>query len=137
MLRNPSVTNAELDADVRDHGTKTSQCDGLTVSEDGKLYMTMLLSNSIQSFDKSKKDVSDAVTVVEHPKLFWPDTFGWASDAKGGLLVSSARLEMLFLGDWPSTRVNAALYRIPIAARSYQYALAGTPNLQRTSERGH
>lgn len=123
LLRDFSATNAQIDADVQDHGAKTSHCDGLTVSDDGHLYMTMLLSNSVQSFDVKKKDVAEAVTAVEDPRLFWPDTFGWASDTRGGLLVSSARLEMLFLGDWPSTRVNAALYRLPIKARSYQWAL--------------
>ena len=66
------------------------------------------------------------LTVVR-AALHRPDTFGWATDAKGGLLVSSARLEMLFLGDWPSTRVNTALFRVPIDARSYQHALGPLP----------
>lgn len=127
LLRDFSTPDEKLNADVQDHGTKTSQCDGLTVSDDGQLYMTMLLSNSVQSFDVRKKDVSEAITVAEGARLFWPDTFAWATDEKGGLLVTSARLEQLFLGDWPSTRVNAATYRIPITARSYQYALGEEP----------
>lgn len=123
LLRSFDTPDDVINADVQEHGEKTSQCDGLTVSEDGKLYMTMLLSNSVQSFDVRKKDIAEAVTVAEDPRLFWPDTFGWATDAKGGLLVSSARLEELFLGTWPADRVNTALFRVPIAARSYQYAL--------------
>jgi len=123
LLRDFSTPDTAINDDVQDHGSKTSQCDGLTVSEDGQLFMTMLLSNSVQSFDVTKKHVAEAVTVAEDPRLFWPDTFGWATDAKGGLLVSSARLETLFLGEWPSNRVNTALFRVPIKARSYQYAL--------------
>jgi len=123
LLRDFSTTDDLINADVQEHGEKSSQCDGLTVSEDGQLYMTMLQSNSVESFDVQKKQVAEAVMVAEDPRLFWPDTFGWATDSKGGLLVSSARLEMLFLGDWPSDRVNAALFRVPIAARSYQHAL--------------
>jgi len=123
LLRDFSSTNAMLDADVQDHGAKSSQCDGLTVSDDGMLYMSMLTSNSVEVLDVTKEDTSSAATVVQDPRLFWPDTFGWATDEKGGLLVSGARLEMLFLGDWPSSRVNVGLFRIPTAARSYLHAL--------------
>jgi len=123
LLRDFSTPSATLDADVQDHGVKSSQCDGLTVSDDGKLYMTMLLSNSVEAVDVYKKDLSSAAVVAQDDRLFWPDTFGWANDAKGGLLVSGARLEHLFLGDWPSSRVNVGLFRVPIAGRSYQHAL--------------
>jgi len=123
LLRDFSTTNDMLDADVKNHGVKSSQCDGLTTSDDGMLYMSMLTSNSVEAWDVTKEDVSSATTVVTDPRLFWPDTFGWATDEKGGLLVSGARLEMLFLGDWPTSRVNVGLFRIPTAARSYLHAL--------------
>lgn len=127
LLRDFATTDAAIAATVMDHGLKTSQCDGLTVSEQGRLFMTMLLSNSVHSLDTAQlaagAQADEARTDAQDSRLLWPDTFGWATDAKGGLLVSSARLETLFLGDWPSTRVNTALFRVPVDARSYQYAL--------------
>jgi|TARA_B110000091_G_scaffold212232_2_gene258527 hypothetical protein len=131
-LRDFSSSNNLIDASVKDHGMKSSQCDGLTVSEDGILYMTMLQSNSVHSvnidtllkLDHSIEEVEKhEIVIAKDERLYWPDTFGWSSDSRGGLLVSSARLEKLFLGDWPKDRVNTALFRIPINVRSYQFAL--------------
>jgi len=131
LLRDFSTTNEQLDADVQDHGAKSSQCDGLTVSDDGMLYMSMLTANAVEAMEIAKQEgnvvlrpeLSSSTVVAQDSRLFWPDTFGWATDEKGGLLVSGARLEMLFLGDWPSSRRNVALFRIPTAARSYLHAL--------------
>jgi hypothetical protein len=147
---------------VIDHGNKTSQCDGMTVSESGDLYLTMLRSNAVVRWPtgaaldspaaaatatgvrdagsrpaaavstaplaEGDAEGSTARTVAQDPRLLWPDTFGWASDSKGGLLVTSARLEGLFLqggkgGEWSERLPNVRIFRVPVEARSYQHAL--------------
>ena len=76
LLRDFSVTDTAIAATVQDHGAKTSQCDGLTVSEQGRLYMTMLRSNSVQSLDtvqlaSGSLDAADSDTNAKDARLFW------------------------------------------------------------------
>lgn len=136
VLRDFTSTDSEISNSVLDHGVKRSQCDGLTTSEDGQLFLSMVKFNAVDSFDvktlpktMGEYNVETAPLVSADERLYWPDTFGWANDEEGGLLVSSARLPQLFLGTWPADRVNTALFRIPNKKRSYQHALGPLPTL--------
>lgn len=133
-LANFMASKEMIDATHVDHGEKTGQCDGLTVSDKGNLYMTMLTSDSVQKWPVAiNGNIKSATTAAQDSRMKWPDTFGWADDQKGGLLVSAARLENLFLQDgkdvvWASDIPNVRIFRLITAEKSYQHSLgAVTP----------
>lgn len=74
-LNNPLLNVAELSKKVEQYAEK-SQCDGLTIDNEGNIYVTSIEDGAINVIGKDKKQK----TLVKHPKMRWPDGLSFGPD---------------------------------------------------------
>ena len=74
-LRDRTLTERDLSAKVESLGT-TGATDGMEVGPDGYLFLTGVEDGSIKIFAALNK----TETVIQDPRLSWPDTFARAGD---------------------------------------------------------
>ncbi|WP_265516826.1 L-dopachrome tautomerase-related protein [Nitratireductor luteus] len=94
LLRDPKVSEAELQAAVRTEVVLPSNTDGLTADKDGNIYLTALQLNSVLKWEPATRRLS---RVAYHPEMAWPDTLAWAPN--GTLHVISNHLHVWVDGD--------------------------------------
>ncbi len=117
LLRDPKVSEAELQGAIREEVTLPSNTDGLTADKDGNVYLTALQLNGVLKWDPATRRLSQ---VAHHPEMSWPDTLAWAPD--GSLHVISNHLHLWVDQDMnfenPSVP-NFTIWRLPVKAEPY------------------
>ncbi|GAA3998287.1 L-dopachrome tautomerase-related protein [Hymenobacter fastidiosus] len=83
-LRNPALSDAQLAQQIEDLG-KVPACDGMEIDANDNLYMTAFENHSIVRRTPAGK----IETVVQDPRLEWPDTFAFAD---GSLYVTTSAI---------------------------------------------
>jgi len=83
-LRNPALTDVQLAQQIEDLG-KVPACDGMEIDANDNLYMTAFENHSIVRRTPAGK----IETVVQDPRLEWPDTFAFAD---GSLYVTTSAI---------------------------------------------
>lgn len=117
LLRDPKVSDAELQSAVRAEVVLPSNTDGLTADKDGNVYLTALQLNSVLKWEPVTRSLS---RIAYHPEMVWPDTLAWAPD--GTLHVISNHLHVWVDQDmdFENPRVpNFTIWRLPAKAEPY------------------
>ncbi|SEU02793.1 SMP-30/gluconolactonase/LRE family protein [Hymenobacter actinosclerus] len=84
-LRNPALSEAQLVAQIEDLG-KVPACDGMILDAQNNLYLTAFEDHSI----KRRTPAGNIETVVQDPRLEWPDTFAFSADGRTLYVTNSA-----------------------------------------------
>ncbi|RSK37333.1 SMP-30/gluconolactonase/LRE family protein [Hymenobacter metallilatus] len=84
-LRNPVLTDAQLASQIEDLG-KVPACDGMEIDAQNNLYLTAFEDHSI----KRRTPAGKIETMVQDPRLEWPDTFAFSGDGKTLYVTTSA-----------------------------------------------
>ncbi|TGE21580.1 hypothetical protein E5K00_14970 [Hymenobacter aquaticus] len=84
-LRNPALTDAQLAQQIEDLG-QVPACDGMEIDATNNLYLTAFEDNSI----KRRTPAGKIETVVQDPRLEWPDTFAFTAD--GTMYVTTSAI---------------------------------------------
>ncbi|RSK46344.1 SMP-30/gluconolactonase/LRE family protein [Hymenobacter perfusus] len=84
-LRNPALTDAQLAAQIEDLG-KVPASDGMEIDAQNNLYLSAFEDHSI----KRRTPAGKIETVVQDPRLEWPDTFAFSGDGKTLYVTTSA-----------------------------------------------
>lgn len=117
LLRDPKVSEAELQGAIRVEVVLPSNTDGLTADKDGNVYLTALQLNGVLKWDPATRRLSQ---VAYHPEMSWPDTLAWAPD--GTLHAISNHLHLWVDQDMnfedPSVP-NFTIWRLPVKAQPY------------------
>jgi sugar lactone lactonase YvrE len=117
LLRDPKVSESELQHAVRLEAVLPSNTDGLTADRDGNVYLTALQLDSVLRYDPAMRRL---VRLAHHPEMVWPDTLAWAPD--GTLHVISNHLHLWVDGemDFASPPVpNFTIWALPHKAMPY------------------
>ena len=117
LLRDPKVSEAELEAAIRVEVVLPSNTDGLTADKDGNVYLTALQLNGVLKWDPASRRLTE---IAYHPEMAWPDTLAWAPD--GTLHAISNHLHLWVDGDMnfkdPAVP-NFTIWRLPVKAEPY------------------
>jgi len=101
------------DFQVRDHGVRSSQADGMIMDSSGCMFYGRLNRNAVMGW-KSQANVVNARTEYEIAQsgrnLEWIDAF--AFDNLGSLLVTSNRLDRFIGGEYDLREYNFRIGRI-------------------------
>ncbi|WP_460622762.1 SMP-30/gluconolactonase/LRE family protein [Hymenobacter tenuis] len=84
-LRNPALSDAQLAQQIEDLG-KVPASDGMEIDAKNNLYLTAFEDHSI----KRRTPDGKIETVVQDPRLEWPDTFAFSGDGKTLYVTTSA-----------------------------------------------
>lgn len=84
-LRNPALSDAQLGQQIEDLG-KVSACDGMEIDAQNNLYLTAFEDHSI----KRRTPDGKIETVLQDPRLEWPDTFAFTAD--GTMYVTTSAI---------------------------------------------
>lgn len=84
-LRNAALTDAQLAAQIESLG-KVPACDGMILDARNNLYLTAFEDHSI----KRRSPDGKLETLVQDPRLEWPDTFAFSADGKTLYVTNSA-----------------------------------------------
>lgn len=117
LLREPEVSETDLQYAVRVAALLPSNTDGMTADRQGNVYMTALQLDSIMKRDAQTGRVS---RLAYHPEMVWPDTLAWGPD--GSLYVVSNHLHVWVDGDMNFQNPpvpNFRIWRLPIKAEPY------------------
>jgi len=117
LLRDPKVSEAELQAAVRAEVALPSNTDGLNADKDGNVYLTALQLNSVLKWEPATRRLS---RIAYHPEMVWPDTLAWAPD--GTLHVISNHLHVWVDQDMDFEKPpvpNFTIWRLPAKAKPY------------------
>jgi len=100
MLKNrtqaEAATSDELAELITDEGARSSQSEGMTVSETGVMFYSVLNSNSIDQWNTSRAFSALDQVYKDDEKLQWVDSFGW--DA-GYLYFTSNKMQKVANND--------------------------------------
>ena len=80
------------------------QCDGLTIADDGTIYLTGIEHGAIFTIDPLKK----LTTLIEHPGLRWPD--GMSFGPNGDVYVTDSALGEVMLASQTAIAAAAPFY---------------------------
>lgn len=120
VLRDFTMTDADVEAAVIDLGDKGTNTDGMGADDRGTIYYTMLEDQGIGRFDPATQSFS---TFISDPRMIWVD--GMTFDNHGHLIFNSNRLHELFGGDldWDHPE-NFVVWKAWLGegVRSYLYA---------------
>ena len=86
-LADPSKSDAEVAATVRDLGEKGGAGDGLESDKQGRVYLSDYEHNAIRRWDAS----GQIETLMHDPRALWPDTLSLAAD--GYLYFTANQIE--------------------------------------------
>ena len=118
LLKDPDVSETELEHAVRLENILPSNTDGMTSDRDGNLFMTALTLDSLMYRDAETGNVS---RYVHHPEMSWPDTLAWGPD--GDLYWVSNHLNLWIDGDMnfkdPDVP-NFRIWKLDLSRKSYQ-----------------
>lgn len=111
LLRNPSLPESQLSADVTDLGEKGAS-DGLEADSEGRVYATDYEHNAI----RVRATDGTWTTMVHDPRVLWPDTLSLASN--GYLYFTSNQQERVPMmhGGTDLRKKPYSLFRIKAAA---------------------
>ena len=92
LLRNRTLvslaSSAALDAEITTVGTRISQSEGMTVSDTGVMFYSVLNSNAINQWNMSAPFSASDQVYRDDVRLQWTSSFGWDS---GSIYIISNR----------------------------------------------
>lgn len=111
-LADRSAADADVAATVRDEGDKGSGSDGLETDDRGRLYATAYEHHAI--FRRNRDGSYD--TVVQDPRLLWPDTLSVAADRHLYVTANQLNRQPAYHHGRDLRRKPYQLFRTPIDA---------------------
>ncbi|XP_012254941.2 protein yellow-like [Athalia rosae] len=126
ILRNDSLTSIE-DSHVQELGRKSSQTDGMVMTNQGVLYFGLLADDAIAMWDTNvNPSFASGLRVIsrDHSLTQWPDTF--AIDESGHLWCVTNALQNYMNHRIDINRPNFRVVSSSTAAKNYQYNKDGT-----------
>jgi sugar lactone lactonase YvrE len=79
-------------SDITDHGAKPSPMDGMSFSDNGKLYFGGLMKSALYEWDPATPLAQATQKASSSRDLQWPDTFAW--DGRGNILFTTNKLQV-------------------------------------------
>ncbi|MFT5661252.1 MAG: sugar lactone lactonase YvrE [Sulfurimonas sp.] len=117
ILRDFSVSEAEIQASVEIVNILPSNTDGMTSDSENNLYMTGLSINGVMYRDAKTHKVS---RLLYNPEMIWPDTFSWGQN--GDLYMISNNINSYLDGtmDFKNpNKSNFIIWRFRVNKKSY------------------
>lgn len=117
VLQDFSLSDADIEAQVKIETSLPSNTDGMTADRDNNLYMSGLTIDGLMKRDAQTGKIS---RFVYDPKMVWPDTLAWGP--KNYLYVSSNNLHKHVDGrmDFANpTTPNFMIWRIKMDSKPY------------------
>lgn len=110
LLRDPSVTDAEIGEQIQGPLRVGGGSDGIATDGDGRIWITNLGLNRLEVLEPG---AAHTQILMEGPDFIWPDSL--AQDFNGGMLLSVNHLNSAFGGvlDYEGDDANFAIWRIP------------------------
>lgn len=71
------ATGAALDAQITAVGTRSSQSEGMTTSDDGVMFYSVLNENAVNQWNTSRPFSAMDQVYKDDVRLQWPNSFGW------------------------------------------------------------
>jgi hypothetical protein len=102
-LNDESLSNEDLGKRVEEYA-KRGQCDGITIDNNNNIYLTDIENGSIAVIDSAKK----YYTLVEHPKMRWPDGMSFGND--GYIYVADSDIPDVMMKSKSHMKENAPYY---------------------------
>jgi len=117
VLQDFSLSEADIEAQVKVETSLPSNTDGMTADRNNNLYMSGLTIDGLMKRDAKTGKVS---RFVYDPKMIWPDTLAWGP--KNYLYVSSNNLHKHVDGrmDFANPKTpNFVIWRIKMDSKPY------------------
>ncbi|MGY6253207.1 L-dopachrome tautomerase-related protein [Paraburkholderia caledonica] len=111
MLRDPSISEAQLSAAVKDLGEKGAS-DGLESDANGAVYAGDYEHDSIRKLEPG----GEWRTIVHDPRVLWPDTLSVGTDGYLYFTANQLHRQPVFHGGKDERRKPYALFRVRIGA---------------------
>lgn len=111
MLRDPSISDAQLAAAVKDLGEKGAS-DGLASDANGNVYAGDYEHNSIRRLQPG----GEWRTIVHDPRVLWPDTLSVGTDGYLYFTANQLHRQPVFHGGKDERQKPYALFRVRIDA---------------------
>jgi sugar lactone lactonase YvrE len=102
-LRDPSLSRDEL-ASMVEKAAESGVADGIAFGSDGHLYLTAIEENAIRRITPQ----GGVETVVQDPRLLWPDSFAMGAD--GYVYVTTSQIH---LGPSPENPYRILRFKLP------------------------
>ena len=99
---------------ITDHGAKPSPMDGMSFSDNGKLYFGGLMKSALYEWDPATPLAQATQKASGSRDLQWPDTFAW--DGRGNILFTTNKLQVVHLTKRSLLKPRAALERCDVLA---------------------
>lgn len=94
VLRDFSLSEAEIEAAVQVVAELPSNTDGMTADRAGNIYLTALQQDGLMKYDPVTRRLT---RLVHNPEMHWPDTLAWGPD--GALYFVTNHLNVWVDGD--------------------------------------
>ncbi|MBN3833504.1 MULTISPECIES: L-dopachrome tautomerase-related protein [Burkholderia] len=111
MLRDPSISDAQLAAAVKDLGEKGAS-DGLASDANGNVYAGDYEHNSIRKLEPG----GEWQTILHDPRVLWPDTLSVGPDGYLYFTANQLHRQPVFHGGKDERQKPYALFRVRIGA---------------------
>ncbi|WP_176016971.1 L-dopachrome tautomerase-related protein [Burkholderia sp. BCC0398] len=111
MLRDPSISDAQLAAAVKDLGEKGAS-DGLASDASGNVYAGDYEHNSIRKLEPG----GEWQTILHDPRVLWPDTLSVGPDGYLYFTANQLHRQPVFHGGKDERQKPYALFRVRIGA---------------------
>ncbi|RQU68090.1 gluconolaconase [Burkholderia cenocepacia] len=111
MLRDPSISDAQLAAAVKDLGEKGAS-DGLASDASGNVYAGDYEHNSIRKLELG----GEWQTILHDPRVLWPDTLSVGPDGYLYFTANQLHRQPVFHGGKDERQKPYALFRVRIGA---------------------
>ncbi|KXF75900.1 hypothetical protein ATN84_18270 [Paramesorhizobium deserti] len=117
LLKDPKISETELQAAIREEVVLPSNTDGLTADKDGNVYLTALQLNGVLRWEPETRRLTQ---IAYHPEMVWPDTLAWAPDGTLHVISNHLHLWVDQDMDFDNPQVpNFTIWRLPVKAEPY------------------
>lgn len=112
LLRDPTASDADIEAAVENIGTPGGSSDGIAAAPNGVVYVTDLTNGAIKALDP---ETLIWTTVAQDPRIIWPDTIDVSADG-AELHFTSNQLHRAFGGrlSFETGARNFEVWRVPL-----------------------
>jgi sugar lactone lactonase YvrE len=112
LLRDGSLSSEKL-AQAVERFSEKPITDGISIDDDGNVYLADLPNNAVVSVSKS----GEISTIAADPRLSWVDAFSFGPDGELYAVVNQLHLSPPFQGGKDATRAPFLIIKIPTETR--------------------
>lgn len=110
MLADPSKSDADVAATVKDLGEKGGGSDGLESDAEGRVYLSDYEHNAI----RRRTLAGEIETLAHDPRMLWPDTLSLAADGYLYFTANQVERQGVFHNGQDSRQKPYALFRLKV-----------------------